>query len=102
MVGTIDIMAPEILSKEKYGYECDMWSLGIIIYILYFGRHPYSGVTAQSILNQINSFKHKVLKKSGDQDFDDLIRKLLVPEPKERITWKDYFNHPFLTKRQKP
>ncbi len=98
--GTINIMAPEILSKEKYGYECDMWSLGIIIYILHFGNHPYSGQTAQAILNQIKNFKQQLLKKSQDQDFDKLIRQLLLSDPKERLTWEDYFKHPFFTKRQ--
>ncbi len=101
IAGTLNYMAPEILSKEKYGYECDMWSLGIIIYILYFGVHPYSGITAPAILNQIKGFKQQSLKKSGDPDFDNLIRQLLIAEPKERLTWKNYFQHPFFTKRQK-
>ena len=99
LVGTLNIMAPEILSKEKYGYECDMWSLGIIIYILYFGVHPYSGETPIAILNQIKVFKQQTFKKSEDPDFDTLIRQLLIPEPKERLTWKNYFQHPFFTKR---
>ena len=102
IVGTLNYMAPEILSKEKYGYECDMWSLGIIIYFLHYGNYPYSAVTASGILNQIKIQKQDILKKSGDPDFDKLIRQLLIPERKGRITWKDYFNHPFLNKRQKP
>ena len=99
--GTLEIMAPEILSKEKYGYQCDMWSLGIIIYILYFRNQPYSGETAQAILNQINGFKQQLLKKSGDPDFDNLIRQLLIADPKKRLTWEKYFEHPFFIKRQK-
>ena len=104
-VGTINTMAPEILSEEKYGQECDLWSLGIIIYILYFGNHPYSGETIPAILNQIRDFKQLGLKKSkdpdSDPDFDDLIRQLLVDKPEKRITWENYFKHPFFTKRQK-
>ena len=99
MVGSLKIMAPEILANEKYGYECDMWSLGIIIYILYFGIHPYKGEIPLAILNQIKGFKQQSFKKSEDQDFDDLIRQLLIPEPKERLTWEKYFEHPFF-KRQ--
>ena len=100
MVGTIDMMAPEILSKEEYGYECDLWSLGIIIYILFFGKHPYDADTSFAILNKINIFKQKLFKKSGEKYFDNLIRELLVSEPKNRLTWVKYFNHPFFTKKQ--
>ena len=76
-LGTISYMAPEILSKEQYGYECDLWSLGIIIYILHFGKYPYNGEVAQAVLKQIQNFKQKLFKKSGDQDFDDLLKQLL-------------------------
>ena len=99
-VGTPTLMAPEILDKQNYGYECDMWSLGIIIYILFFGKSPYNAQTEEGILKQITNFGQKILLKSGDNDFDKLIKELLVSNPKNRIVWKDYFIHSFFTKRQ--
>ena len=41
--GTLLYMAPEILKEEEYNYKCDLWSIGIIIYQLYFGNLPYFG-----------------------------------------------------------
>jgi len=94
-VGTINYMAPEVLSEEKYNYECDLWSLGVIIYILYFKDYPYFGQKEYAIINQIKNNGKRILKISGNKNFDDLIRGLLTSNPNERLTWEQYFNHPF-------
>ena len=94
-IGTLNMMAPEILEGKQYDEKCDLWSLGIIIYILYFHKYPYNGINESDILNQINNLNHKILKKTGNVHLDNLILKLLTINPKERITWKAYFNHPF-------
>ena len=94
-VGTVNYMAPEVLNKDKFDYECDLWSLGVIIYMLYFKNYPYLGMNEIALLNQINNLGKKILKSSGNKNFDDLIRGLLTSIPKERLTWEQYFNHPF-------
>ena len=50
-------------------------------------------------IKKINEFGQALLEKTGDENLDDLIRKLLVKDPKKRINWKDYFNHPFFNKK---
>ena len=45
-------MAPEIIEVGKFSLESDLWSLGIVIYILYFNKNPYSGQTTDSIIKQ--------------------------------------------------
>jgi serine/threonine protein kinase len=47
------------------------------------------------IINQINKLKQRLFKKTNDEDLNDLISKLLNPDPGERISWEQYFNHPF-------
>jgi len=89
-------MAPEVLEGEKYNYECDLWSLGVIIYLLYFKNYPYTGANEFSLRNQIRSLGRRILKSSGNNNFDDLIRGLLTSDPNKRLTWEQYFNHPFL------
>ena len=105
-VGTPSFMAPEILKineqeKEKYGIECDLWSLGVILYLLYFKNFPYPAETEGGILKQIKDQGIKFLKTSGEENFDDLIRRLLVIDPKKRMTWEEYFKHPFFKKKIK-
>jgi serine/threonine protein kinase len=92
-MGTLNFIAPEILEGQSYDSKNDLWSLGIIIYFLYFHKYPYSGSTVQEILNQIK--KGSYIQKTNDKNLDNLILKLLNPNPNERIDWKEYFNHSF-------
>ena len=100
-IGTEAYMAPEIMELTEvnnYNYKCDLWSLGIIIYELSFKDRPYKGKTEVALLKGINKFGKTMLKKTGDVNLDDLINKLLEKDPEKRITWDEYFNHPFFIK----
>ena len=92
-VGTLKYMAPEILQGKKYGRECDLWSLGILIYTLFFKEFPFDGDNDNDLIEQINS--NNEIKKTGCGELDNLIGKLLIKDPIKRLTWKQYFNHPF-------
>ena len=95
--GTIKIMAPEVIKEEEYNYKCDLWSLGIIIYQLFFKEYPYIGEREFALLKNINKFGQKILRKTGDSKLDNLIRKLLVEDPNKRCTWDQYFTDDFFS-----
>jgi len=94
-VGTISYMAPEVILGDKYNNKCDLWSLGIILYILYFQEVPYAGDAIDAVLGKIRTKGKTLLKKSGNNNFDDLISRLLEADPNKRISWEEYFKHPF-------
>jgi len=95
-LGTIETMAPEILEgSDNYGYKSDLWSIGIIIYQLFFKEYPYKGKTQVALYNQIKELGKKLLKKTKNEKLDNLIDSLLIIDPKKRIDYEDYFNHPF-------
>ena len=94
--GTQIIMAPEILSGKEYNNKCDLWSLGVNIFQLYTKKPPYSGAYDNVILNQINKLGQSVLNAITDEKLKDLLSKLLVKEPENRISWEEYFEHDFL------
>ena len=85
--------SPELLNGEIINSKIDIWSLGIIIYYLLNKEHPYTGKTEVLILNNIKSGKK--LKLSDDDLLNDLIIKMLKFNVSERISWDEYFNHPF-------
>jgi len=93
--GTSLTMAPEVLKGENdlIGYKSDIWSLGIIIYYMLFKEYPYNGNTEIQINQEIN--KKNKLKPSGNEELDDLINKMLIINVDERISWENYFKHPF-------
>ena len=75
-VGTLIYMPLEILKEEKYNYKCDLWSIGIIIYILKFGKSPFNGQTEISLIKNINNFNNNTIR-TGNEKLDDLLKKLL-------------------------
>ena len=103
-VGTCKYTAPEILDNNNYNIECDLWSLGIIIFFLSFKSFPYKGDKFIGVNKQIkdkvvNNIIRQKLNNYMYQNISSLIRRLLIKDPKERMTWEEYLRHPFFTDR---
>ena len=94
-VGTLNYMAPEILNGELYNYKCDLYSLGICLYVLIFKDFPFKGGTEYKIFKQMAQFKTTILKKTGIESLDNLLRGLIEISPEKRISMDEYLNHPF-------
>ena len=88
-------MAPKILKGEKYNYKSDLWSIGVIIYRLKFVKPPFNGQTEIALIKNINRFNNNKIKKTGNEELDDLIKRLLEKDYEKRLSWDEYFNHPF-------
>ena len=86
-------ISPEIIKNEEDLSKSDIWSLGIIIYYMLFKEYPYKGKGEIELLEDINS--GKVLKLSDNEKLNDLLYKMLKININERISWEEYFNHPF-------
>ena len=88
LVGTIFYMAPEIFEKQ-YGIECDMWSLGVIMYVLLSGKLPFSGDTVKDVVQSIKAgfvdFSHSTWDEVSTKAML-LIKRMLTVESKDRIT----------------
>lgn len=88
VVGTPYYVAPEIL-KGKYGMKCDMWSLGVLLYVMLSGDFPFKGETSTEIYESINSKKYSLEGKEWKRVSSaakDLLGKLLVWDPSKRIS----------------
>ena len=90
--------APEIISnnseKYKFDIKSDLWSIGLILYELYFNKLPFN--SKDELLNIIKNNKSINLPESDkDKDFIDLIQKLLKINIDERISFDEYINHNF-------
>ena len=85
-VNTMTYLAPKVLEDLRYDGKVDLWSLGVSIYVLLFKEFPNKVKDAAS---------QKLVKTSGNELLDDLLKKLLVKDPANRITWEQYFEHPF-------
>ena len=97
-LGTPATMAPEIMMNMPYDEKSDLWSVGIMMYQLYYKEIPYDGMTEMEILNKIKA--NTPYKQPEDNNFRDLLNKIFVMNPQNRINWNDYFNHPFFTGKE--
>jgi len=121
-VGTITYMSPERISGEKYGYDSDVWSLGLSLVECALGRFPYppidnnqeaaSTAAASSgggsgqmklsfwdLLHYIVENPPPQLPDTFSPEFRDFISKCLQKEPEKRGKLADLLEHPFITKK---
>ncbi|XAR62372.1 Non-specific serine/threonine protein kinase [Bertholletia excelsa] len=98
IVGSAYYIAPEVL-KKRYGPEVDIWSIGVMLYILLCGVPPFWAESEQGIFNEILR---------GQIDFTsdpwpsispgakELVEKMLHSDPKQRLTAAQVLNHPWI------
>lgn len=100
--GTAFFMAPEVISHD-YTESWDMWSAGVMLYIMLWGYPPFYGENDQEILEAVVAgeydFDDEVWEEVSDEA-KDLINKLLTPE-KDRLTPKEALHHPWVKNKEK-
>ncbi|KOO32313.1 calcium-dependent protein [Chrysochromulina tobinii] len=99
-VGTLSYMAPEVLLRHPYTAACDMWSLGVVAFILLSGRRPFHcrdrQEKIQRILTTEPSFGTSWATTSAQAI--DFVRRLLVKEPELRMTAQEAMRHEWILK----
>jgi len=97
--GTPHYTAPEVLQGRRYGMEVDMWSVGVITFILLGGYPPFLGEKLPDVVQMIIGCQYEF----GSPYFDhisneakDFIAKLLLYDPQSRMTAKSAQEHPWI------
>ncbi|XP_043689498.1 protein kinase PINOID-like [Telopea speciosissima] len=102
-VGTHEYVSPEVAAGKSHGNAVDWWALGIFIYELIYGRTPFSGenneATLRNILKKPLSFPTGSPSSGSEMYARDLISRLLVKDPSQRLGSKrgaaEVKTHPF-------
>ena len=100
-------IAPEILhladhsdgKKDGYDSSIDSWSLGVIAYMLLSGAPPFKGLRDNEVLLNVKRGKYTLSDKRWEGISElakDFVRKLLVYDPRERLSASDALKHPWL------
>ena len=90
--------SPEMLSGENYdGCKIDIWATGIILFAMLCGYLPFDHKDNDILFKKILECKI-IYPKNLSNESKDLIKKILVPDPKKRITIPEIKNHPFYLK----
>jgi calcium-dependent protein kinase len=101
-VGSPYYIAPEVI-KKSYDYKCDIWSCGIILYILLVGFPPFKGDSQKDLLNNIVKGKYSTTTPEWSKvslEAKDLVHKMLEIDPKKRLSAEESLNHNWMNKFQ--
>ena len=97
LVGSSYYIAPEVL-KKHYNEKCDIWSCGVIMYILLSARPPFGGEDDNDIMERVSYGKYDLesppFNKLSKNSLD-LIQRLLTMDPEQRISAEQALNHPW-------
>eukprot|EP00831_Metopus_contortus_P077295 TRINITY_DN7218_c0_g2_i1.p1 TRINITY_DN7218_c0_g2~~TRINITY_DN7218_c0_g2_i1.p1 ORF type:complete len:158 (-),score=27.99 TRINITY_DN7218_c0_g2_i1:19-492(-) len=99
-VGTLCYAAPEILLGMKYSVKVDMWSLGVLSYLVLSGCFPFSPELSEKeiahlIIDKDVTFSEPSWNKRTNEA-KDFVKKLLTRDPRFRMSTKEVFNHPWV------
>lgn len=96
LCGTYEYMAPEIFFRNKQTKKTDIWALGILLYELYNGYAPFRGTRMDAVMQAIMQ-NTIAFKKNLAPEVKDLILKILIFDPKKRLSIEDILNHDLIT-----
>ncbi|XP_058051190.1 myosin light chain kinase, smooth muscle isoform X2 [Ahaetulla prasina] len=104
LFGTPEFVAPEVINYEPIGYATDMWSIGVICYILVSGLSPFMGDNDNETLANVTSatwdFDDEAFDEISD-DAKDFISNLLKKDMRDRLNCTQCLQHPWLQKDTK-
>ena len=98
--GSLYYMAPEVFGK-KSDEKCDIWSCGVVLYLLVTGKYPFNGKDQKEIIRNIKegrfSFPEDIIDKLSNE-LRDLIKNCLQVNPAKRLSAKEALKHPIFNK----
>ncbi|XP_034457096.1 death-associated protein kinase 2 isoform X1 [Hippoglossus hippoglossus] len=97
--GTPQYIAPEVINNEPLGMAADMWSIGVITYILLSGLSPFQSETDEDTLKNIIAMKYEFFSQyfsTTSSMAKDFIQKLLMNNPNDRMTAEECLLHPWI------
>lgn len=100
LIGTSYYIAPEVLQLD-YDERCDIWSAGVMLYILVTAAPPFDGENDRQIMENVKKMKFSFdipEAKHLTEEVKDLIKRILTPA-ETRITIEEIMNHPWMTKQ---
>ncbi|KAK0420032.1 hypothetical protein QR680_014470 [Steinernema hermaphroditum] len=101
LCGSPMYMAPEVITSQNYCAKADLWSLGTIIYQSLTGKPPFPASTPQQLKHyyEKNRDPRPQIPHTCSDNLRDLLLRMLKKDAKQRISFEDFFNHPFLNSK---
>ena len=96
IIGTVEFVSPEMINQKITDYRTnDIWSLGIIIYMIFNGVTPFKGDNDFETLEKIKCCKYQFVKKDIPEDIIDLLNNILIEDDNKRFNIKQIKEHKY-------
>ncbi|XP_058828979.1 death-associated protein kinase related isoform X4 [Topomyia yanbarensis] len=102
LFGTPEFVAPEVVNFEAISFATDMWSVGVIAYVLVSGLSPFAGEDDIQTMGNITIGRYDFLDESFDsvsEEAIDFINRCLVKDQKERISAEEALKHKWIKRK---
>ena len=95
-------MAPEVVERKSHNYKIDIWSLGVLLYELFYGFTPFRAKMEGDRKGIMENVKKAELKFETpiNEDLKSLIQLMVTKDPLKRIELKEIFTHPWIQRRK--
>lgn len=105
-VGTIHTMAPQVLNSEPYDSQADLWSIGVVAYMLLSDTSPFYETNKQILIEKVRAgkltFYAKEVWESISNEAKNFVSNLIKVDPEERFTAKQALAHEWLHRDLNP
>ena len=98
IIGTELYTAPEVF-RGSYNEQCDVWSVGCVLYVMLSGELPFTGANSEAIRTEVTRGEVRMTSQVWSQiseDAQDLIRRMIVVNPSDRIRASEALDHPWI------
>ena len=93
------VVLPEVVTRKQYGPKVDIWSLGVLLYEFLYGCPPFEAEGHSATYRRISRVDLRFPQKPVvSDDAKDLIRRLLIKDPKKRLALKEIPKHPWVVR----
>ena len=96
--GTAYYIAPEVL-KGEYTEKCDLWSIGVIVYIMLSGKPPFAGKSDEAIIERVKEGAYSLADKEWTNvtsEAKDFIKALMQKDVRLRLSATEAISHPWI------
>lgn len=90
-------MAPEVLHHASYDERADMWSIGVLMFQMLYGKYPIEAQNTIELVKRIKTFQLHLPHQQFSPECINLVTGLLVKDPEHRMGFDEFYNHPFLS-----
>ncbi|XP_030763639.1 serine/threonine-protein kinase 33-like isoform X2 [Sitophilus oryzae] len=98
--GTVLYMPPEILQMKTYSELCDVWSIGIIMYMMLYGSNPFYNQNEEILMHNICFEEPKYITEGVSEQAIQLLKCILEKDPVQRMTASQIKEHPWISEKE--